>query len=404
MVPLRAGGGLEHNGIGKNGRGHHTGHALGGHEPPVLIHTGNDGIGGAHRLVADVDGVGGLNVRQPVVVDDLQDLRLLQAGHGLGGFVVVHQHHPLPAGPQQMIPAEKAYDLLVPIQNGIAGFPVLQHGFLHIVHPVLQVEADQIVLPADPADGGGLEDHPGSPVGGVGGGDDAGGGGKGAQLLVQLRLAQDQGGDVHLQGPADHIRLMAAEDDGVLPAPQQALPALGQGNGDLAGDGIHLIPGIVEDLALQHGEHVEEGHIRQLGPGDQVHVVGGDIVLGEHTVKGAVLVGHRQGGNIGLGLENLPGLGHGNVGIQHRRGIVVQVLDLGVHAGDTLGGLEAEPVQHQLGLVRHPAQAGGLILPVSQGAAQCCVGHSRHDRICIRVAVPGNINRVHDCLLSVDSC
>ena len=72
-IPLGAGGGLEHDGVGQNGRRHHAGHALGGHEPPVLVHSGQDGIGRAHGLIAHIDGVGGLDVRQAVVVDDLQD-------------------------------------------------------------------------------------------------------------------------------------------------------------------------------------------------------------------------------------------------------------------------------------------------------------------------------------------
>ena len=272
---------------------------------------------------------------------------------------------------------------------------MLQHRFLHIVHPVLQVEAHQVVLPADAPDGGGLEDHPGSPVGGVGGGDDAGGGGVIAQLLVQLRLAQHHGGDVHLQCPADHIRLGAAEDDGVLPAPQQALPVLGQGDGDLAGNGVHLVSGVVEHLALQHGQHVEKRHIRQLRTGDQIHIVGCDVILGEHTVQGAVLVGYGQRRDAGLRLEGFPGLGHGDIGIQHRGRIKIQVLHLGVHTGNALGGLEAEPVQHQLGLVRHPAQAGGLIFPVPNGVAQGRIGHGRDDGVRIRVSVSCYINGVH---------
>lgn len=48
-----------------------------------LIHTGDDGGGAAHGLVAHPDGLAGLDIRQAVVVDDLQNLRLIQAGNGL---------------------------------------------------------------------------------------------------------------------------------------------------------------------------------------------------------------------------------------------------------------------------------------------------------------------------------
>ena len=49
----------------------------------LLIHSGDDGIGAAHRLIADPDGLGGLDIRQTVVVDDLQNLRLIQTLYGL---------------------------------------------------------------------------------------------------------------------------------------------------------------------------------------------------------------------------------------------------------------------------------------------------------------------------------
>ena len=313
-IPDGAGGGLEHNGVGNNGRSHHTRHLLRRHQAPILEHGGNDGIGGAHRLIADIDGGTGLDVCQTVVIDDLQDLRLLQTGHGLGSLVVVHQHHPLPTGPQQMIPGQNAYYLFLLVQNGVAMLPVLQNLLLHIIQPILQMEAGQILGAADPADGGGLENQSGCPIGIEGGGDDAGGGGIIHQLLADLRLAQHHAVHVHIQSPADHIGLVAAEDDGFFPAEQQVLPALGQSNGDLTLQGVHVLTGLVEDLSLQHGKHVEQGHLIQHTQGDQGHIVAGHILPGQHTVKGAVLVHHRQSGNFLVLLKHTPGTALGNGG------------------------------------------------------------------------------------------
>ena len=62
--------------IGDDGRGHQSRHLGGGHQALVLIHPRHDGGGAAHGLVPDSDGILGLDVRQPVVVDDLQNLRL----------------------------------------------------------------------------------------------------------------------------------------------------------------------------------------------------------------------------------------------------------------------------------------------------------------------------------------
>ena len=70
-IPLGAGGGFEHQGIGQNGCRHHPRQSCRGHEPPILEHAGNDGIGGAYGLVAHINGVIGLHIRQPVVIDDL---------------------------------------------------------------------------------------------------------------------------------------------------------------------------------------------------------------------------------------------------------------------------------------------------------------------------------------------
>ena len=69
-VPLGAGGRLEHDRIGDDGRGHQSRHLGGGHQALVLIHPRHDGGGAAHGLVPDSDGILGLDVRQPVVVDD----------------------------------------------------------------------------------------------------------------------------------------------------------------------------------------------------------------------------------------------------------------------------------------------------------------------------------------------
>ena len=108
----------------------------------VLIATiaavGN--AGGAHRLVPDIDGVGGLDVRQPVMVNDLQDLGLLQARDRLGPLVVVHQHHPFAPWPEQMVLVQQSRNLLPLVQNGVAGSPLLQNNFLDVVHQIIQVE------------------------------------------------------------------------------------------------------------------------------------------------------------------------------------------------------------------------------------------------------------------------
>ena len=63
-------------------------------------------------------------------------------------------------------------------------------------------------------------------------------------------------------------------------------------------------------------------------------------------------------------------------------------------------GLEAEAVQHQLGLVADAPQARGDVFPVAQGCAQLGIGHGRDDGIGIGVAVACDIDGFH----GVTSC
>ena len=402
-VPLGAGGGLEHNGVGQDGRRQQPRHIGRGHDAVFLIHTGDDGGGAAHGLVAHPDGLAGLDIRQAVVVDDLQNLRLIQARNGLGPLVVVHQHHALAPGAQQVIPGQSAHDFFVLVQHRVAAVAAFQHHLADVVDIVRQVEAHDLFIVAGPGDGTGLIDQPGHPAGLIGGGDDAGAPGVFQQVRVHLRLAQDQAADADVQGPADHIRLVAADDDVVRVAEQQVLAALGQGDDHVAGHGVDQVAAVVEQAALDDAEQVEQGHRLHPGVGDSGHAVGGDVAGGQSAVQGAVLVDNGDGGYL-LFPHDVPGPVHGDRGVQGRGRIIVQVLHLGADVLHRPGGLEAEAVQHPLGLVADVVHMGGHIVPVAQGVAQGRVGHGGHDGIGIGVVVADDVDLVHRIqLLSDDS-
>ena len=308
---------------------------------------------------------------------------------------MVHQNHPFSAGTQQMVTAQHTDYPLLLVQNGVAGVAVLQHGFPHIIHPVVQMEADQPTVVTDAADGGGLEQQAGGTVGVVGGGNDAGAGGQAAQLFAEFRLAEHQTVYIHFQGTADHVRLMAHQNNGVGAVKQQIIPALGQRNGHLTGNGVDVVTGIVEDLTLQNGKHIEQRDAVQLAGGDQAHVVVGDLIPGQHAIQSAVVVGDGDRGGGTMLMEHSPGAVHGD-GRGKNRGLVkLQVPDLGVHTGNALGGLEPETVQNPLCLVGHTAQTGRFVFPVAQVVAQGCIGHGSHDGVGIRVSVAGNIDGIH---------
>ena len=150
----------------------------------------------------------------------------------------------------------------------------------------------------------------------------------------------------------------------------------------------------MEELSLQHGDEVEDGDVLHPGVADGGDVVVGHVPGGEGAVKGAVLVGHGEDGEVPP-LHGLPAPADGGGGGESGGRVVVQVPDLGAHVVDELGGLEAEAVQDNLGLVADLAQPGGLVLPVSQGVLEGGVGHGGDDGVRIRVPVPGDINGIH---------
>ena len=329
-----------------------------------------------------------------MVIHDLQDLRLLQTPDGLGLFVVVHEDDPLAAGTQQMEPGQGAHHTLLIVQDGVGAEAAFQHGVLHVVDEVVQVEIHQILALADALDGQGVADEAHGLVGVVGRGDDARLRVHLQKLPLHLCLADDDAVDVQLQRPADHIRLVAADDDAVGVGEHQVLPSGGQRHGDLTGDHFPKLHILVEDLALQHGQQVVDRHLSHLGIADGGHIVVGHVAGGEHTVQGTILVGHGDDGDL-VGLHGLPGPGNGGRGGEGGRRVVIQVPHLGAQIADELRCLEAEPVQHRLGLVADLAQPGGFVVTVAQGVFQRRVRHGGHDGVRVRIAVAGDVNCIH---------
>ena len=151
--------------------------------------------------------------------------------------------------------------------------------------------------------------------------------------------------------------------------------------------------GLVENLALQHAEQVEERHVLHIGPLDGHDVVGGDLRRGEHPVERPVVVHHGEGLDVAVILaQDGPGTVDGDGGVEGRGRIIVQVEDLGAHGVEQHRRLEAEAVEHELCLVAEVAETGGDKFPVAQGVAQRGVGHGGNDGVGVRVAVSGDIN------------
>ena len=87
-----------------------------------------------------------------MVVHDLQNVRLIQAGHRLGLFIVVHQDYLLAPGTQQMESGQGSHHVLIFIQNGVSPESAFQHGIAHVIDIIVQMEGNQIVALADALD------------------------------------------------------------------------------------------------------------------------------------------------------------------------------------------------------------------------------------------------------------
>ena len=330
-----------------------------------------------------------------MMVDDLQDFCLFQAQYRLGLLVVVHQYHPLAAGLQQMETGQGTHHPFLLIQNGIGPEAAFQDGIPHVVDIVVQMEADQVLVLADAADGQRVIQQTYRPVSVIGSGDDTGGAVPGPQLRVDFGLTDDDADHAQLHCPPDHVRLVTADHDAVGVGEHQILPAGGQGDGDLAGDHVPKLLSLVEDLALQHRQQVENRHLPQPGIADGRHIVACHVSGGQHTEQRPILVGHRDDKDLVL-LHGLPGPADGGGGGQRGRRVVVQIPDLGADVGQQTRRLKAEPVQNDLGLVTDLAQPGGLILPLAQGVFQCGVRHGGDNGIRVGIPVSGNINGIHE--------
>ena len=61
---------------------------------------------------------------------------LVQPGHGLGDLVVIHQHHPLAPGLEQVDAAEHAHHAVVVVHHGEGPVLVVLGHLAHVVHVV----------------------------------------------------------------------------------------------------------------------------------------------------------------------------------------------------------------------------------------------------------------------------
>ena len=360
----------------------------------LLIHGGDDGVGAAHRLVAHGDGLLGLDIRQAVMVNDLQDLHLFQAGDGLGGFVVIHQNHPLSPGPQQVEAGQGAHNLLVFVQHRVAAVAAVQQGLFHVVYVIAEMEADNVLGLAQAHHRHRLIDQASGLPGVQRCGDDAGVPGNLRQLRRNIRLANDQAAHLGLQCGLDHLRLVPADQDALRAQHRPVGIAFGNGDLHLAGHGVGGLGKLIDQIALQHADQIEQRDIADLAFVHGAQVVGGHVAGGQHAVQGAVVVEDGDGGDLPVP-HGLPGQLQRHGAVQLRRVVKIQVTDLVAHILNVWRRLKPKAIEHVQRFIIDRADPHRGVLPVPQGIAQVGISHGGHDGIRIRIAVAGNINFVH---------
>ena len=208
---------------------------------------------------------------------------------------MVYQHHLLAPGLNEVVPGQGPHHPVLRIQNGIAAVAAFLHHLLHLVHIVVQVEGGNALPLGQAADGNGLEDAAHGAVAVKGGGNNAGIPGGVPHTVGQFGLAEDDAGHAELHRPLEHIRLVAADKDGILLPEGGQLRGLGQGQHHLARDGVHHLGRFPQQLTLQNAEDVKEGNLPQPGTFDGLHVVGRDVPRRHHAAQPALVVGDGDG-------------------------------------------------------------------------------------------------------------
>ena len=385
-----AGGAAEDQRIREDGRQQQTGDLRPYLDAVLIVHLGDDGGGAAYRLVAEIDRAAGLEAADAVVVDDLQDLSLVEALHGLGGLVVVHQDDAALAQGDDVAAADHAAVLAVLVEDGEVAVAHLGHHAGDVGHRGHEGEFHDVVAGHIVGDGGALAHELAGGVGVAGGGHDGNAGLLGDALDGAAHLgavADDEEGCFLLDG-AQLALIAVGQDDDValfdvvfqhLRGSSADFDMAGGADGVLVADDHGAAEGL-EDIFIggaAGGKHTGVEH---------VHVGRGDVLHGDDAFQ--LVVGARDGQGVDLLVaHDLPCLaqtgGAGDAG--HLA--VVHITDLRVDVGTHPGRRDAEPLEHEFRLLVHPSGPAGL---ADEGAClifQLCVRNGRADRVGVRIAM-----------------
>ena len=310
-----------------------------------------------------------------MVVDDLQNLRLVQTVHGLGAddtavFSVLVQNREIPV-------ADTCHDLL------------------RVLNRRIYAEFQQLLRAHKVAHRRGGRDEPRGGVGVVGGRQ------HGAALF--LRAGND--GARHRRAAADDNGLCAAVDGahlGLVPVgDQHKVAGLDELLHDFrAGADADIAAVNVGVGAADHQFSLQRfQQVRAAGVGrgqhrrvEQVHVRVGNVLDGDKPLQLVVAVHDAERVDLDVA-HQVPGRAQAHLAVDARLLADVDVLDLRADIGAEAGCLDAEMLQDKPRFTVYMPGAAGLIQTVKAAAVfQPCIRQRGADRVRIRVLVADDID------------
>ena len=326
-----------------------------------------------------------------MVVDDLQDLGLIEAFHGLCGLVVIHQNDAALAQRNHVPAADHAAVLALLVEDGEIAVAHLGHDPHHVRHRGDEGELHDIVAGHIIGDGGALAHQLARGVGIAGGRHD---------------------GDAHFLGNAPdsvaHLGAVAEDEEGglLLNGAELAFVAVGQDD-DVAlfhvafqhfgGSSADLdVAGGADGVLVAHHHRAAQRFKNVLVAGlaagkdagiKDVHVGGGDVLHCDDALQ--LIVGAGDGQSVDLLVaHDLPRLAQAGGAGDAGHFAVIHIPDLGVDVGAHPGRRDAELFQDELGFLIHLPRAAGFADEVGGLIFQLRIRNGGADRVGVRVAVP----------------
>ena len=385
----------EHQRIGQNGRQQQTRDLAAGRQALFAVHLVQNRGRAAHRNIAEIDRAGGLQTADAVMVDDLQNVRLLQTVHGLGALIVVNENDLLAVQVQQVTAADDAAVLAVLIQNREIAVTHAGHNLFGVLNRRIYAEFQQFLRAHKVAHRRGGGDEPRGGVGIVGGRQ------HGAALF--LRTCHD--GARHRGAAADNDGLRAAVDGahlGLVPVgDQHKVAGLDEllhdfragADADIAA--VNVGVGAADhQLSLQRFQQVRAAGV---GRGqhcrvEQVHVRVGNVFDGDKPLQLVVAVHDAERVDLDVA-HQVPGRAQAHLAVDARLLADVDVLDLRADVGAKPRRLHAEVLQNEPRFPVHMSGAAGLI-QAGQAAAvfQPGIRQRGADRVRVRVLVADDVD------------